>query len=96
MEGLAYKTIFYWIALGAGIIGFIFSVLLILGKNAFVKLNAFFNKQFSVEKFAKMLDSVIAPVDDWVMVRPRVAGLLLLVISLYLIFMAVSILFYKI
>ncbi len=96
MEDAVYKTIFYWIALGAGVISFIFSALLIIGKSAFVKINSFFNKEFSVEKFAKVLDKVIAPVDDWIMVRPRIAGLLLLVISIYLIFMAVSVLFYKI
>ena len=74
------------ISLAAGITALIAGLLMFLKPGFMKKLNNFLNKGISLEKVANVLDAIVIPFDQWVMLKPKIIGALLVALSAYLIF----------
>lgn len=74
-----------WFVLISGICGFIIGFFLIFAKGVVEKLSAVANKAVSLDKIVKFFDNVPVSLDNWIMVKTKAAGILFILLSVFLI-----------
>lgn len=74
-----------WLIFVAGVVGFILGFLLIFARGFLEMLAGLANKVISLDKIVKFLDSVPVTLDNWIMMKSKVAGAILIIISVILI-----------
>ena len=76
-------TVYNWFILTTGILSLLIGILLISGFNLLKNINKVCNKWFNtVEKIVQILNSVPMTLDDWVMIKRKIVGIALILISL--------------
>lgn len=69
-----------------GVLSFFGAILLMIGNGSLEKINAFLNKlAFSVGPSLKKGDESIVNIDDWIIKKSRLLGVIALIISILLV-----------
>jgi len=84
-----------WIVLIVGILGFISGIFLILGQSLMKKATEILSRWFSLVPLIDVLDARRGNVDGWILVRSKMAGIILSVISIILILIGLPALYMK-
>lgn len=88
-------VIYSWIVLIVGILGFIFGIILVLWQSLMKKATEILSRWFSLTPLIDKLDARRGNIDGWILVRAKMAGIILSVISIILIAIGLPVLYMK-